>query len=296
MTKKILILMLACASASMLAMEPTNDVNYDDWIKANENKDDLGEHLTYAIHAGKMDTARKLIQRGANMNYIDLHCGYHGTTTSHESALMQATHSMHIADNERLSIVQELIDNGADVNLINLSKENALMLSGCEEVDKLLIQAGANIYQHSRAECTALLKCANRSYRKSATNILAVATRLTPAELNSVKNWLLVDQRLRQGLYNEGNLIEKPRADALPKDLKKPIARHIYISLANDLREQVIKAGALSARKRAIASIGQINGPAIVHLLNQHLDLHFLEGLVRAQLAELLRMIPEQLN
>ncbi len=78
-----------------------------------------------------------------------------------------------------------------------------------------------------------------------------------------------------------------PAGKTLLKDLKRPIAAKIIESIANDLRERVIRAGMLQVIKHAKRQENQ----SVVHLLEKYLDLNFLEGLVRKQ-----TMLPKRIE
>ena len=92
----------------------------------------MGPTWEYAAMHGDVDTARRLLQAGEDINARD----GHGQT-----ALMLAAHHGHRA------LVELLIENGADLNLTAKYRLSALMLAvvaGHTDIVRRLVRAGAD--------------------------------------------------------------------------------------------------------------------------------------------------------
>lgn len=187
-----------------------------------------------------------------------------------------------------LEIVKVLLKHNALVNLTEPDGNTALLYANDRRTITMLLDAGADLYHHNNKDETALIGAVKSLYSDRTPEhqlpLLQAITQLTKEEKESVKNWLLVDQKLRQANIK------------LPKDLKKLIAKNIYQLLAQDLRERVIRAGGLKAlevaRKIEVRTTEEgLPSEGTVQLMEQYLDLDFLENVARTQC-----LLPKQVN
>lgn len=270
MKKLLLITFTALASHSMLAMEPTKQTNNATLSQA----DQLGKRLIACIAVGYVEEALSVIRNGANVNYIELD----EKSNYYHSVLMTVAFGDQISREEQMLFARVLISHDADINLADYRGRNALWYvnqgarDNNNKISSFLLDAGINTsYLDPRDNKTThkiLKRCGEYGDNFLATKILVKATQLNDSERNSVKNWLLTEQRLR----NDGNCIHK--------DLKKPIACKIMQSLAEDIKARVIDAGAKECRRLADENINL----EIVALVDQYLDLEFLIKRVREQM------------
>jgi len=209
--------------------------------------------LILAATQGDQNLVKKLIKAGADVNFM----GEYGDTALIET-VRHTVHGIHYT--EYLDVIRALLKAGAKINLTTPHNWTALSRAaeGNLETTKLLLQS---------------------------------LTRLTTQEKNYLKNWLLVNQRLRYGLIKDGQIVEQSRA-YLPKDAKNIVTQKIYALLARNLKKFVIRAGGLRALQVAPTAIhGNHDGPEITKVVNQYLDVGFLQGIIRSQI-----LVPKCLN
>jgi len=104
-----------------------------------------------------------------------------------------------------------------------------------EKILQILIKAGANLYCTDANGNGALMLAVQSKSCNCVGEFVIAITRLTPDEKNSIKNWLLVDHRLRAEYRG------------LPIDLKRPICDLIFKSLVHDIQKRLFRADALEA-------------------------------------------------
>lgn len=179
-------------------------------------------------------------------------------------------------------IMQLLIQAGADVNAPGYEGEAPVLAVNRAEKFKILVEAGANLFVTSK-HAGSVIEHATVLGLPALQVVLEALTRFTKEERESVKNWLLVNQRLRHGLKQGNEYIEQPGM-FLPKDPKMIVVKKIYEALPQDLLDRVVRAGGEAALKyllyRETVGMGK---PDMMQLLKNYLDLDFLEQLVRKQ-------------
>jgi len=257
--------------------------------------------LALAAQHGLQDICLLLINRGAAIN----HEGGNGKTAleaTKNPAMFQflidrgteinnqnekgKTKLMRAAREGNLELCRLLIEAKADLELQTNPRSNtALIMAGGHHQTKicqLLIQAKANIYASNDVEKTALSAVINdppfvffnpRPHDIPAITklILDTSAQLNEDEKRLIMNWFLVYNRLQK----EGRGISS-------KDLKKYIARLIQHSLAQDLYNRAIRAGAAELIKRAQErGIEQL--PELVMQVEAHLNLNALKKTVYEQ-------------
>ena len=266
MKKIFLSLFFALAGQSMIAMEPATISAQNELSEP----DRLGKELTRCCPDPEL--VKGLLKRGANVNYID-------PKASHYQPVLMTVVSCcpELTAREKLALVKELVAHGADVNLKSSNGQNALMSTDDTEIVRFLIQEGTDLYNRCALNTTALMRAAISPNPELCKIILEALTCLTPEEKDSVKNRLLAIQRLTHGLKVNTALVEQAH---LVRDCNKFIAKHIWRSLAEDMRERVIRAGALTLLRPAYFASYH---PQAHQLINQHLDLGYLEESARKQ-------------
>lgn len=203
-----------------------------------------------------------------------------GACVNHQSKRKGLTKLMCAAMHDRPEICQVLIDAGADINRQDNTGNTALIWAAALDrarICKLLIEAGADVYMIDQegGESTALM-CVpedwpNRRNLPAKMQIieliLGATAQLEEHDKRSILNWFLVCNRLQQ------------QGRGLNKDLTRLIARTIHLSLAQDLHDRAIRAGA--AKTLALAQ--EKNLPELMMQLEAHLNMHELEKIVRKQ-------------
>ncbi len=211
--------------------------------------------LIRAINANDQERVIAAIKAGANVNQV---------TNLGEPFLNSA------AQRGQNNIVKILLMAGAT------DTTGALLTAAWNakfNVVKTLLQANADVYEKSSNAKTPLI-LAVQSYGQTELDklhttkvILSHLIQLTPHEKTLLKNWLLVDQRLRA----EGR--------GLPKDLKKPLAHWIMRALAQEVQARIIKAGGMEALQNAKDQKDQ----KLINLLEDFLNLDNLETKILEQ-------------
>lgn len=259
-----------------------------------KQKDKLDGCLIVSISSlcPNYEKALMLIRNGANVNEIDN--TKNGYTYSSSSPLMHAVSASPSAIDkftldQRLSLIRELIDHGADVNLLDHIKENAIFtafhFTPRNEIIKLLLDAGTNMNQFNVEGKTALFKYFSKLSRGEGLRcvqlMLDKAIQLSRDEKKFLKTWALVSNRLRS---------EKR---GLVKDLERLIAHYVFRSFALDAYERVeklgwdkidlleYKVGRQVDRERGMPNIPE-HEPQI-DLVEKYLDIKFLEDQVKKQ-------------
>lgn len=230
--------------------------------KKNNDQEELNIELFKAASNGRLEDAKQLINKGAQVNYL-----YDGN---------DLTPLMVASSNDHLEMVQYLLRAGADVNL-NANDTTALQYSaGISDPDiiTILLKNDANPYALNKEGNGAIYNAALGSKIANLKILLNNITQLSQAESDSLKNWLCLTKKLE----NEQNI-------HLPKELRKLIAQSIEKSLAQELKNRVIQAGAiktLNDLKKTTWFPNQSKESS--ELLNQYLDLDFLLQRVREQI------------
>lgn len=223
-----------------------------------------------AMTNGTIDEYRCILDQGVDINYRD--------PATMDTPLTKA------ARFDRLDMVNELIARGANLNLQNEKGDTALIVAatwGRDEMVKALIQSGADIYIDNSAGYTALLKVIDSrigSEQAKINIVLAIlnAAILSTSERDSIRNWLLVNERLRQ----EGKIF-------LPKDPRTLVAQRVYqMPSGADLLARVFRAG---GGRISLRLAKRRNLPKVVQILEQYLDPAFLEQRLRSMLPPMLR-------
>lgn len=184
--------------------------------------------LLQAIYEGDEEKTIAAIVAGANVNQF-----YPSGSSLLETA----------AQHDKNDIVKVLLSAGAG-NASKALRDAAYNAQGAV-VKTLLAEANADAYAKNHlGEPLLVLAVQNQNqssiFRFQTTKvILQHLIQLTADEKKLLKNWLLVDQRLRA----EGK--------GLHKDLKKPIAHWIMHALAQDVLVRIIRAGGLEALQNA---------------------------------------------
>jgi hypothetical protein len=203
-----------------------------------------------------------------------------GANLDHQVKKNGFTQLIRAAKCNRPEKCQLLLNAKANPNLKTNNGDTALMWAAgmnFPRICELLIDAKADVYISDEHGDTALmgnLEYGTRFDTNTVNNsiqtirsILGVTARLNEAEKRSVMNWFLIYNRLlRQKI-------------GFNTDLKKYIARLIQRSLAQDLYDNAIRAGA--AQTLAVAQ--EKNIPEIMAPLEAHLNIHELERMVRQQ-------------
>ncbi len=257
---------------------------FDDGQDSNE--DVLGRKLCNAIRIQNAEDVRLLICAGAPVNYVDtsfdpgdqtplslaatydnlpivkmlVQAGARYNNAVDGSLLQRVVNNIEGNQDE---IAEILIRAGADIEKL-YHGETALTDAtklGHSTIVEALVRAGANIYHRSTSGFTPLMECNGLTICAC---LLTACTTLTPIQKDAVKNWLLVDHRLRS------------ERRGLHKDLKRMIANAICRSLANDLLAKVMETGG----QEALDCLQPDN--TIPHL-KQYLDLDFLTERAREQ-------------
>jgi hypothetical protein len=182
------------------------------------------------------------------------------------------------ANKNQVETVKTLLEHNAIVDQLDELENTALMHASDSNIITMLLAAGASIDHQNQSKMTALYKAICYSSSKVLTSLLQAITQLTKNEKDSIKNWLLAEQRL---------------GARLPKDLKMLIAKTIYQLFAQDLRECIIRAGGTSPSWIALTSrnYSEDTGTLCVKQIRQYLNLDFLENLVRVQC-----LLPKQIS
>jgi ankyrin repeat protein len=256
--------------AGILLVAATNVVAMD--VENNES-------LVKAARDGKTDRVRELIRKGADLNY--------------EMPLNAWTPLIAAANYAQAETIKILLEAGANPNYLASNGNDTALISASglslENIDGLiaLLAGGADIYQKTKGGNTALVNAVTYHNINAAKALLSAVATLTPAEKESVKTWLFANEMCR-----------KKGASYLPKDMRIFVAQNIYHSLAEALRERVIRAGALNAQKvikekstspwTSARERGDLAEPAA--LLESYLDLNTLAKHVRAQITKLKRL------
>ena len=107
--------LIALPSGNLSAIEKCLDEGYD-----VNSKDEFGETvLEYALTLGDIQVAKLLIDRGADVNEVVV-----GNTKLH----LLAINMYRLTEEDRLEIIQYLLEHGADPNLLNDENETPLSL------------------------------------------------------------------------------------------------------------------------------------------------------------------------
>lgn len=196
-----------------------------------EKREGLSKQLCIAACRNEMDTVSELISAGADVNFRE-------RGSSFVTPLYAAIR------NNNYALVKILLKAGADANGLSCSEEAPMheaIRSKRHDILQALLEAGADIY-YRRVYCTypvALRLAAER--QGPATQILLDAiTTLAPHEKGLIKNWFLVNCRLRH------------EQRGLPKDLRLLIAHYLYQSLIRDVQDRLERAGLLYAWRVAV--------------------------------------------
>jgi hypothetical protein len=247
-----------------------------------------GKELFHAVFHKNSDRIQMLIEQKADANWQN---------SFGDTALILA------ATQGDLNIVKKLLEAKANVNFMSHHGNTALIetvrhtvnvihYTKYLEVIRVLLEAGAKIDLTTPYHWTALSRAAEGNLETTQL-LLQSLTTCTTQEKCSFKNWLLVNQRLRYGLIKDGQIIEQPRL-YLPKDAQNIVTQKIYALLptAQNLRECVIHAGGLRALRVVPTAIrGSHDDHETVRILNQYMDVGFLEGIIRNQI-----LFPKSLN
>jgi hypothetical protein len=183
--------------------------------------------LIHASHRGHTRDVVKLIENGADVNYLSKG----GLLTPLIAAAEGTTH-------EEISRI--LIKAGCRVNDTNKNGETALHIAVQNEspyrgnLEFLLLHAKADLNQTCNQGKTAL--CYAATNFDTTCFLLKHLLRVTIYEVDSVKNWLLLTLKMRNDLKIN-----------LPPDIRRHIAHSICRSLAEDLHANIIGAGGAKA-------------------------------------------------
>jgi ankyrin repeat protein len=113
-----------------------------------EAKDRKGKTiLMYAAEKGKLETVKRLIKKGADVNAERT---YSYTSSGRKLTFQKGTFTslLFAAENGHLEIVKYLIANGAKIKLLNNGGLNAAASKGHLEIVKVLIAKGAEVNKH----------------------------------------------------------------------------------------------------------------------------------------------------
>jgi len=196
-----------------------------------EKREGLSKQLCQAACRNEMDTVSELITAGADANYQE-------KGDSFVTPLYAATGS------QNYELVKVLLNAHADANGLSCFEEAPLheaIRNGRQDILQALLQAGADIYYRRVWGSYPVALRLAAEHQGPATQILLDAiTALAPHEKGLIKNWFLVNCRLRH------------EQRGLPKDLRLLIARYLYQSLIRDVQNRLERAGIQYAWKVAV--------------------------------------------
>ncbi len=176
MKKLALIMLIAGASTHLLAM------------KENAPRDVLSQQLVIAARDGNSEKIKELIQNGADPDY--------------ESSLNCWTPLIAAANYNHDEAIKILLKAGANPDYIPSNGNDSALQTASESTNKGtknlkdLIEFGANIYLETGFG-TALYGAIKNDNMQAAQILLNAATTLTLHEKDSIKNWLLLNQKMR---------------------------------------------------------------------------------------------------
>lgn len=193
------------------------------------------------------------------------------------------TKLMRVARRNNLALCKLLILAKADINYQSeFDGDSALMhavLCDRVEICKLLIESNTDIYMQNNIQLTALMYVlspgdffnqADLPAKLEITKLILDATaQLTEIEKRSIFNWFLIYNRLQQECRGLNS-----------KDLKRYIAQAIEQSLAQDLYDRAIRAGATQLLSRA----REEKIPELIAQIEAHLNINGLRKIVCAQI------------
>jgi hypothetical protein len=199
MSIRTLILMLASASGSLLAMESLDD------------------QLLRAAGQGNYFMVQALLNQGANVNAKEANVGPNLGQTGGQTPLMLAS------ENGHENIVSLLIKNGADLNARDLSGYTALEVATWQDnisICKLLLNAGANVNITNRLGRTAL-------WRGNAPLLNLLLTHIPLADQERIRNSFAVNYAMKANKQSRDirQLISTTQFDMLVQEQMQRIAQ-----------------------------------------------------------------------
>lgn len=259
--------------------------------------------LALAASKGFPDICKLLIDCHADVNYEDLNSDTalevaktpevfqllldSGIEINHQNKVGDTT-LMRATRQGNFELCKLLIEAKANLELQNSLGNTAFIFAGGHqqpEICQLLIEANANIYAINNRNVTALsAQIVRRPYMMYNSDLLETprttqlildgTAQLNECEKRSILNWFLIYNRLQQ----EGRGLSC-------RDLKVIIARLIQQSLAQDLYDRAIRAGAAELLRRAEERMRPdlIKLPELIRQIEAHLDMNTLQKTVYAQ-------------
>jgi ankyrin repeat protein len=225
--------------------------------------------LINSVKLGELDLIEKILIAGADPNLIR-----EGIVTT---ALYEAVTS---GSSKMVDIAECLIKAKADVDLPGYDGRLPLLSTGDHTIFKILVNAGANLFLKNTDDMTVIEKANLDS--SSLKLVLYKLTRLGKEEKQKVYDWLYLNKILQK----EGKVY-------LPKDLRILLAKTIIRLTAPIIfRNKIIRAGG----EESLTMQGYINrinmkNQEHIKLLENYLDISFLEKLVIEQFDQLIQSI-----
>jgi len=292
---KITSLTILMAGGALQAMEVPNAELNEQLLEAAYNSDKKEEAKAFG------SKVQRLLAQGADINAktssgqsVLMTTIYNGNTSGSELLLKLGadinakdnsgyTSLFHCAEMALEPNCKFLIAHGANVDELNLGGKTALMravVAGAEywpnsgyreEYTKIcehLLNAGADYTLKNNQGENAFSLAVKHEYTDILQEMINRLVQLTRAEKNSVKEWLsqAYKMKLKKGID-------------IPKDIRLLVAQDIGHLLAQNLQQRIISASTNTALE--LAKKDKKNSAA--QLLEQYLDIRFLETLVRKQ-------------
>lgn len=228
--------------------------------------------LMTVAEAGKTDTARILISKGADVN-AEVSLGQNGCVT----ALMYA------ASNGHSEIVKLLIDNGADVNVENYNTIGSFAgLTALKyaihddhvDVVKILLKNGANVNAKGPTGSTALMIAVDRDNAEIVRMLLENGADVNAETNNGSSVRLIADQNGRTEILkilDKDYAIETPSASLQP-NLREDLAVVTTSFPGLDAAQEILTNSTDSdAREDAATALGKTNLQQVVPALSKAL-------------------------
>lgn len=287
--KKLIFTLTSLLTLPALAMENAKYTINPQLIKAAKAGDFDQVKSIITTHAKDMEQGRYLAMNAAQLAadrgfydiaflllpHKDLSCQIYGIKREEWDVRDGIIQSWNKLQQQEFKLFNEILHNPLNASkfLKNQLQKIARTAIGFPKDTKREIQQGrAMLSFTNKIGLTPLMQAAQYHRHEIITLLIQNIALLTQKEKNVVKIWLLVDQRLRN--ENRGLL----------KDLKKPIADALINSLANDVRERIIKAGGLKALELARQQLKNDDNEKTVHLLEKCLDPQYLTNFVVPQI------------
>lgn len=227
----------------------------------------LSETLLYwAIRSGRLFPVKLLLDSGISPNSY-----YQGV-----SMLMTAVSSKNIP----LSVVQLLIEKGADINVVDLNQSSLLLSAartGSKEVAEYLFESGCDFHTPDVDGNTVLMWAVRNGYESLARKLLDSGANINAKTING-KTALFFAIIYRQEKCVQLLLEHEANVNIVDDNLKSPLIEAVYYSNSPFVVQLLLKAGAniyhrdLSG-KRAIGYA--ISSSEVYNLLKEALEKKF---------------------